>query len=201
MLVATIQWGESAICIHISPPSSLFLPLPSSHSSRSLQSRAELLVYTADSHWLSIHDHMIVYICQCCSLDLSHPLHPALCSLICSLYLCLYSCPANRFICAIFLHIYDICFSLSVLLHSVQQTLDSSISLQMTQFCSFLWQSNIPLKNVPHFFFNPFICWWTFTMVPYMLDCELYIGRDQFIYLSHVLLHGLHLVHFLTHWK
>ena len=46
-------------------------------------------------------------------------------------------------------HIYalicDICFSLSDLLHSVWQSLDPSTSLQMTQFSSFLWLSNIPL--------------------------------------------------------
>ena len=46
-------------------------------------------------------------------------------------------------------HIYalicDICFSLSDLLHSVWQSLDSFTSLQITQFCSFLWLSNIPL--------------------------------------------------------
>ena len=41
--------------------------------------------------------------------------------------------------------IYDICFSLSDLLHSVWQSLDPSMSLQITQFRSFLWPSNIPL--------------------------------------------------------
>ena len=41
--------------------------------------------------------------------------------------------------------IYDICFSLSDLLHSVWQSLGPSTSLQMTQFRSFLWLSNIPL--------------------------------------------------------
>ena len=41
--------------------------------------------------------------------------------------------------------IYDICFSLSDLLHSVWQSLDPSTSPQMTQFCSFLWLSNITL--------------------------------------------------------
>ena len=41
--------------------------------------------------------------------------------------------------------IYDICFSLSDLLHSVWQSLDPSTSQQMTQFRSFLWLSNIPL--------------------------------------------------------
>ena len=41
--------------------------------------------------------------------------------------------------------IYDICFSLSDLLHSVWQSLGPSTSLQITQFCSFSWLSNIPL--------------------------------------------------------
>ena len=41
--------------------------------------------------------------------------------------------------------IYDICFSLSDLLHSVWQSLDAPTSLQMTQFRSFLCLSNIPL--------------------------------------------------------
>ena len=41
--------------------------------------------------------------------------------------------------------IYDICFSLSDLLHCIWQSLDPSTSLQMTQFRSFLWLTNIPL--------------------------------------------------------
>ena len=41
--------------------------------------------------------------------------------------------------------IYDICFSLSDLFHSVWQSLDLSTSLLMTQFCSVLLLSNIPL--------------------------------------------------------
>ena len=45
----------------------------------------------------------------------------------------------------IYVLIYDICFSLSDLLHSVWQSLVPSMSQQMTQFHSFLWLSNIPL--------------------------------------------------------
>ena len=41
--------------------------------------------------------------------------------------------------------IHNICFSLSDLLHSVKQSLGPSTSLQMSQFRSFLWLSNIPL--------------------------------------------------------
>ena len=47
--------------------------------------------------------------------------------------------------------IYDICFSLSDLLHSVWQSLDPSTSLQMTQFRSFLRLSNIPLYSWMNF--------------------------------------------------
>ena len=45
----------------------------------------------------------------------------------------------------IYVLIYDIYFSVSDLVHSVWQTLGPSTSLQMTQFRSFLWLSNIPL--------------------------------------------------------
>ena len=41
--------------------------------------------------------------------------------------------------------IYDVCFSLSDLLHSVWQLLGPSTSVQMTQFCSFLWLGNTGL--------------------------------------------------------
>ena len=41
--------------------------------------------------------------------------------------------------------IYNICFSLSDLFHSLWQSLGPSTSLQMTQFRSFVWLSNIPL--------------------------------------------------------
>ena len=45
----------------------------------------------------------------------------------------------------IYVLMYDICLSLSVLLQSVKQALDSSTSLELTQMHSFLQLSNIPL--------------------------------------------------------
>ena len=39
----------------------------------------------------------------------------------------------------------DICFSLSDLLHSMQQALGSSTLVQLIHIRSFLWLSNIPL--------------------------------------------------------
>ena len=55
--------------------------------------------------------------------------------------------------------IYNICFSLYDLLHSVWRSLDPSTSLQMTQFRSFLWLSNIPLYICTTTAL--FVCFWT----------------------------------------
>ena len=73
-----------------------------SHPFRSSQSvELSSLCYTADSHQLYIL-HIIVCICQYYSLSSSYPPLPLLWLHVCSLCLCLYSCPANRFICTIF---------------------------------------------------------------------------------------------------
>ena len=51
MLVSAVQWSESAICIHISPPSWAPHSPPPSHPSRSSQSTdLSSLCYTAASH-------------------------------------------------------------------------------------------------------------------------------------------------------
>ena len=70
------------------------------------------------------------------------------CPYVCSLCLHLYSYPANRFICTIFLdstYQHEYVMFLSFWLHSVWQSLDTSTSLQRAQFCSSLWLSNNPL--------------------------------------------------------
>ena len=61
------------------------------------------------------------------------------------------------FICSL---TYDICFSLSDLLHSLQQALGSSTLLQLTQINSFLWLRISHCIYVPQRFY-PFICWCT----------------------------------------
>ena len=60
-----------------------------------------LPVYIETSHWLSM-SHAAVYMFQCYSLGSSHPLLPTQCLQVSSLHLCLYSCPAYRFISTIF---------------------------------------------------------------------------------------------------
>ena len=82
------------------------------------------LCYTTGSHWLSIL-YIVVYICQSQSPDLSHFPHPPLVSIrlfstSVSLFLpykLAHLYHFSRF--HIYVLIYDICFSLSDLLHSV----------------------------------------------------------------------------------
>ena len=76
---------------------------PSSHPSKSSQStKLNSLCDTYSRFPLSIL-HMVVCMCQCHSLSLSHPLLPVLYPQVCALYLCLYSWPANRPISTVFL--------------------------------------------------------------------------------------------------
>ena len=101
---------------------------------------------------IHISVHMSIPIAQ-----FSTPPSPTPCSFLPLLSIHLFSTSVSRFLpCKpvhlyhfsrfhIYALIYDICFSLSDLLHSVWQSLHPSMSLQMTQFCSFLWLSNIPL--------------------------------------------------------
>ena len=60
----------------------------------------------------------------------------------------------------IYAFIYDVCFSLSDLFHSARKSLGPSTSLQMAQFCSFLWLINIPLciYTTTYLSIHPFIC-------------------------------------------
>ena len=54
--------------------------------------------------------HIVVYICQCCSLNSSQPLLPPLCLQVHFLHLQLYSCHANRFISTVCLYFLYICY-------------------------------------------------------------------------------------------
>ena len=107
------------------------------------------IFYAAVSYYLSIL-YILVYTCQSQSPNLSTPtsllgVHRFV------LYICV-SISACKLVhlyhfCRFHIYalIYNICFSLSDLLHSVGQSLGPSTCLQMTQFHSFLWLSNIPL--------------------------------------------------------
>ena len=100
VLVSAAQQSESAICVHISPPSQASLPpVPaSSHSSRSSEQGVELFVLYS-SFLLAIYfTHGGVYITN---PNLS--ICPILTSPLLSTCLCLCLCPANKFICTIYL--------------------------------------------------------------------------------------------------
>ena len=80
-----------------------FKPPQPPHPSRSFHS-TELSSCVIEHLPLSV-SHLVECVCQCCSLNLSHPLLPPLCSQVCSLLLRLYSYPANKFISTIFFNL------------------------------------------------------------------------------------------------
>ena len=111
VLGPAVRWSESAICIHIAPPSWTSFQRPSPHPSLGGHHRAlswaELLVphsrfplaiyFTRGSVYMSIP-----------TLSSPQPFlypHPPS-SHVHSLHLCFYPCPASRFICAIFLFVF-----------------------------------------------------------------------------------------------
>ena len=126
VLASAIQQCQSVISTHVpfllNLPSTFTSPLPSECPRVPVE-----VPVLCNSFPLVIRFACGVYMFQCCSLDLSHPLLPPLCpeSVVC---LHLSSCPAIMFLSTIFLDslykyiytlIYDICFSLSDLLHSI----------------------------------------------------------------------------------
>ena len=122
VLISTVQQSESAICIHIS--SLFWISFPFRSPQRTEQSS---LCYTVGFHQLSIlYIVSIVYICQSQSPNLSHlppflPWYPYVGSLRLRLYFCFVNkiIYTNFFRFHIYVLIYNICFSLSDLLHSV----------------------------------------------------------------------------------
>ena len=118
VVVSAIQQNKSAPCVHTAPPFWTSLP------SRSPQGTEwDSLCYTVGYHQLSIL-YMAVYICQSQSPNSSHlPLLP-------SVFIHKFSMPVSLFLLCKQAHlyifrfhihtlIYDICFSLSGLLHSM----------------------------------------------------------------------------------
>ena len=112
---------------------------------------------------------------QCYSLSFLYPLLTPLFpkTILC---VCLYFCPTNRFISTIFSRfyiyalIYNICFSVSDLFHSVYQALVSSTSLALTHMHSFLWLSNIPVYVCTTTYLS--ICQWASRLFPYPNHCK-----------------------------
>ena len=123
MLVSAIHQHESAISIHMTPPSWTFFPPPTPiHPSRLLEQPKCLIPLSdaANFHWLSIL-HVVMYMFPCYCLHTSHPLCPFSSMSISHLFSifvsALWPCKlAQQYHLSRF-HIYalidDICFSLS----------------------------------------------------------------------------------------
>ena len=144
VLVSATHQYASAMDIYVSllPPTSLESPshlslhtTPQGYQGYHRAPGLRSLHHTAHSQELSVL-HMVMCMCQCHFLNSSHPLLPLLCPQAKSLHLYLYSFPANMSIITISLDsiyinkclcvcisiyalVYDICFSLSDLLHCV----------------------------------------------------------------------------------
>ena len=136
-------------------------PLTPSHCSSLSQSPSlSSLRHIANSHWLSIL-HIVVYMFSCYCLNASHPLLPILCPQVCSLYLHLHYCPANRFSSIIFLdsiymHYYMIFVSLFLTsLYIMGSRFIHLIRIDSDVF--FLRLSIHSIVYVPHLLY-PFIC-------------------------------------------
>ena len=165
VLVSAIQKGESVIIVCISLLSwASFLPQP--HPSRWSQSaRLGSLCYVATSHQLSIL-HMIVYICWCYFLYLSHYLLTPLCAQVYSLHLCFHSFLVNNFIGTIFLD--SICVHLyTIFVFSFWLT---SFSITDSRFIH-LTRCKIFLSYKLLFFILIYIWYtvWTFSYIPEQL--------------------------------
>ena len=109
VLVFALQRSESAVCIHISPPApasySIAHSTPADH--RRTLSRAPCVKQQLPTSCL-------FYIWWCMEVNPNLLIHPILLPPpprlhICSLHLCLYCCPANRFIKYIFLDSIHMC--------------------------------------------------------------------------------------------
>ena len=120
------------LCPPILEPSSHLLPYPTPLGCHRAPALGSLAVYFA---YGNVYVSVLLY-------QFAPPSPSPLCPQVCFLCLCLLCCPADEFIRTILLDhiyalVYNICFSLSDLLHSMQLVLGSSTSLELTQMCSF----------------------------------------------------------------
>ena len=139
VLVSGVPWSESAPCMHTSPPWAP--PAPGHHRARSWAACAipSLPLAACVTHG---------------GVCMSVPVHPAVCQSVLYIHISVPSLQIGSFVPFFSMHI---CINIQYLffyfsLHSGWQTWGPSTSLQMTQVCSFLWLSHIPLCMHNHIF-------------------------------------------------
>ena len=94
VLVSAAPQCESAICVHVPPPSSLSSN-PPPHPAPLGHDRAPSCTACTTQQLLTGYFTRVVCVCQCCVFSSFHPFLPM--STICSLCLCLCFCPAKHF--------------------------------------------------------------------------------------------------------
>ena len=125
-MIFAIHQHELAIGIHVSPYPEAPSHLPPQTIPLGCPRAPALgaLLHASNLHWASIL-HTVMYMFQCYSLKLSHPLLLPLSLKVCSLHMCLLCCPAYRIIGTIFLNSIYICINIQYL----------SFSFWLTSLC------------------------------------------------------------------
>ena len=77
---------------------------------------------TTSTTWEALISYTVVYMCQSQSPNSSHSPFSPWCPYVCSLYLCLYFCFADRFICTIFLDSTFVFLSLTLLYMTISRS-------------------------------------------------------------------------------
>ena len=163
MLVSTVQQSGSALHTHISPCLldflSIYITMEQWAEFSVLCSRFSLVIY-----FIRIINRVYM------SIPISQFIPPPSLSRLVSIPLCLYSCFVNKIVFTNFFRFlphmcqYTI-FAFLCFAYFIRQSLGPSMSLQLTQFHSFLWLSNIPLIYVSHLLY-PFLCWSAIRLFP-----------------------------------
>ena len=151
---SAVQEGESTLCVYIPPP----LEPPSHHPTHPLPlGHHRALSWAPWAIQLPSSYQLYTWWCIYMSMLLSESIPPSpSCVHKPILYICVYPCPANRFISTIFLDSiymhYVLYFSLSDLLRYMTDS-RSIHFLQMAQFSSFLWLSKYFIVYMYHIVF------------------------------------------------
>lgn len=126
MVASAVQQRQIIIIIYIPSLLNPFHPTPIPLGHHRVLSWVPFVIQQLPT---SYSLHMVVCICQCCFLNLSHSLLPQLSPQLCSLHLCIHSFPADEFI-----NYYFSRFHIHMLIYDIYHSLTSSFSITGSRF-------------------------------------------------------------------